>query len=502
MAAQAPALDLDTAERLALKQGLRMSVADLRDVVALSAGVAAAYARVSALATASEPAPPVVVGRAPEASENPFDAWAWFGEMPGAPDGPLRGCRVGVKDSIAVAGMPLRNGSGVLVHRPRHHATVVSRLLQAGAIIVGKTTCEDLCLSGASHTSRPRPVLNPRDPNRSAGGSSSGNAAAIAAGDVLMAIGGDQGGSVRTPASWCGVVGLKPTFGLVPYTGAFPFDPSLDHLGPMGGSVEDVARLLAVVAGPDRLDARQPADLPTTMPDYQAALIEGPRGLRIGLMREGFARPESDPRVDACVRDAVLRLGREGVRVTDLSIPAHLDAPDLAVPILIEAASGFMLGADALAIGMEGAQSADMIADWGTAWRGSPDRLPDVAKLALILDAGLQGSSRRHYAWAQSLRAGLRAAYDSALANVDLLAMPTTPFTAQPVIGPDGGFAERVEHGLRMEGNTSPFNLSGHPAMSLPCGTVDGLPVGLMLVGRRFDEATVLRAAAAIERGL
>ena len=211
--------------------------------------------------------------------------------------GPLAGRSVAIKDNTAVAGVPMMNGSATLEgFVPARDATVVTRLLAAGATIAGKAVCEDLCFSGGSHTSRTGPVRNPWDTTRSAGGSSSGSAALLAAGVVDIATGGDQGGSVRIPAAYCGVVGHKPTHGLVPYTGAFPIEQTIDHLGPMARTVADVALTLAVLAGPDGLDPRQPAESAsrTTPPSWtggrRAAGGGGRRGVRPGQLRAGRRR--------------------------------------------------------------------------------------------------------------------------------------------------------------------------------------------------------------------
>ena len=233
-------------------------------------------------------------GRAPTTQENPYGAWAWFGPVTGSGKGLLAGKSVGIKDNTLVRGLPMRNGSRVFDgFTADSDATVVTRILEAGGTIHGKTVCENLSYSGHSFTSWPNRVTNPHAPDCSAGGSSSGSGAAIAAGDVPMALGCDQGGSIRIPAAWCGVVGLKPTHGLVPYTGICALEASIDHCGPMGATVEDVARLLTVIAGPDGLDPRQPVTMPRR--DYLASLNEGLRGLRIGVVTGCFGRPESDP---------------------------------------------------------------------------------------------------------------------------------------------------------------------------------------------------------------
>src|SRR5258707_464397 len=197
-------------------------------------------------------------GRRPSPEENPHRAWYVKTEIPGATSGKLAGKTVALKDNICLAGVPMMNGASTLEgYVPEIDATVATRILDAGGTIVGKTVCEYFCFSGGSHTSATGPVHNPRRMGYSAGGSSSGSAAVVAAGEVPMALGGDQGGSIRIPAAFCGIYGMKPTHGLVPYTGIMPIELTLDHTGPMTATVEDNALLLEVLAGPDGLDPRQ-----------------------------------------------------------------------------------------------------------------------------------------------------------------------------------------------------------------------------------------------------
>ncbi len=217
----------------------------------------------------------------PDEHDNRLGAWYVRTEITEGGNGPLAGRTVAIKDNTMVAGIPMMNGSETVEgFVPTRDATVVSGLLAAGATIAGKAVCEDLCFSGSSFTSRPGPVLNPWDPSRSSGGSSSGSAALVASGAVDMATGGDQGGSVRIPSAFSGIVGHKPTHGLVPYTGAFPIEATIDHLGPMTRTVADAALMLTVMAGYDGLDPRQP--LGVKGEDYVAALGPPADGLRIG----------------------------------------------------------------------------------------------------------------------------------------------------------------------------------------------------------------------------
>lgn len=490
----------DELRSLARGFGLSLSDDDLAGLARLCVAMAPAYDCLDGFVTTPLPVRyERGAGQAPTKADNPYNAWAWMTDIHGQPEGALKGRRVGIKDNIAVAGVPMRNGSRLLDgFVPAEDATVVTRILDAGGIIEGKTVCEDLCFSGSSHTSTPDPVLNPFDPARSAGGSSSGNAAAIAAGDIRMAVGGDQGGSVRTPASWCGIVGLKPTHGLVPYTGAFPIEPSFDHLGPMGRTVDDVALLLSVIAGPDGLDPRQ---VNVAVQDYVSASGEPATGLKVGVLREGFGRPESDAASDAVVRAALNRLGRAGAIVEDVSLPLHIDAYHIGSVAIFEGAADFLFAGNILGSGFGGYYPEQMAGHWARAWRENPDALPAIGKFALLFGAHMrQTEQSRTYAKAQNLRRTLRAAYDAALAQFDVIAMPTLPYTA-PLLPPrDTSLEAVVTAGLDMEGNTAPFDATGHPAITVPCGLCNGLPVGLMFVGRHFDERNLLRAAASFER--
>lgn len=484
---------------LAQSFGLKLSKSDLQGLARLSAAMTPAYECMERQKPSHvEARYPRDAGRPPEAAANPFNAWAWITEIRGKSNGPLRGRRLAIKDNIEVAGVPMRNGSSLLNgYTPDQDATVVTRILDAGGIIVGKTVCEDLCFSGSSHTSTPAAVLNPHDPTRSAGGSSSGNAAAIAAGDITMAVGGDQGGSVRTPASWCGIVGLKPTHGLVPYTGAFSIEPSFDHLGPMGRTVSDVALLLSVIAGPDGFDPRQQN---VTVQDYMSALSEPVEGLRIAVLTEGFGRPESDPASDAVVRSALEAMSSAGAIVEDVTLPMHIDAYQIGSVAIFEGAAEFLFSKNLLAPDLNGYYPERLSTHWAKAWRKNPDALPAIGKFALLFGAHMQQANQgSSFARAQNLRRTIRAAYDGILDRYDVVAMPTLPFPAPRLPDSDATLEQVIAAGLDMEGNTAPFDASGHPAISVPCGLCRGLPVGLMFVGRHFDERKVLRAAASFE---
>ncbi|MGH8595256.1 MAG: amidase family protein, partial [Gammaproteobacteria bacterium] len=313
----------DEIETIARQFGLDLTEVDVSSFQGLMAGTLASYQRLQELPEPNLPVQyPRTPGYRPERSEDPLNGWYYKCAIKGAKRGALSGRTVAIKDNICVAGIPMMNGTSVLEgYVPEIDATVVTRILNAGGEIIGKADCESLCFSGGSHTSDNGPTLNPYDVTRTAGGSSAGSAALVAGGHVDMAIGGDQGGSIRIPASWCGVYGLKPTHGLVPYTGAFPIEATLDHLGPITRSVADCALLLEVIAGEDGLDPRQYA---VKKEAYTKALSGDIQGLRIGIVPEGFGWPGlSEADVDDAVRQAAGRFEQHGVVVSTVSIPWH-----------------------------------------------------------------------------------------------------------------------------------------------------------------------------------
>jgi len=484
---------------IAIDFGLELSDQDARSFAALMAGSVPSWNRLDELAEPSLPVScPRTPGHRPAPEDNPYNAWAWRCEIQGAGAGLLAGKRVGIKDNVCVAGVPYMNGCRVLEgYVPEVDATVVTRILDAGGTIVGKAACEDLCFSGGSHTSKPVPIKNPHRPSHSAGGSSGGSAAALAAGDCEMALGGDQGGSIRIPGSWCGVYGLKATHGLVPYTGIMPIELTIDHCGPMANSVEDTARLLAAIAGPDGLDPRQGH---ARTQDYLQDLGRGAAGLKLAVVREGFARPDSEEVTDAKVRQAVDRLKDAGADVTEVSIPMHLDGFHIWNAVIVEGATELMLKGDGFGYAWDGHYVTSLRDAFARGWRSRPNDMSETVKLVLLLGEYMHRYYHgRYYGKAQNLRRTLRAAYDAVLAEHDLLVMPTIPFRATAIPPAGCSREEYVATALNMVGNTAPFDVSGHPAMTVPCAKVDDLPVGMMLIGRPFDEATVLRAAAAFE---
>jgi amidase len=473
---------------------------DVESFRAIIAGALGSYDAVERLYAARLPKPPDRPYRWPAAADNELGAWYVTSEIRTADDGPLAGRRVAIKDNIEVAGLPMMNGSATVEgYVPRRDATVVTRVLDAGATITGKSVCEDLCFSGGSHTSQTGPVRNPWDRTKSAGGSSSGSAALVAAGLADMALGGDQGGSVRIPSAFCGTVGHKPTHGLVPYTGAFPIENTLDHLGPITRTVRDAALLLGVLAGRDGLDPRQRADPPTG--DYLAGLDSGVAGLRIAVVAEGFGIPGlSQPGVDEAVRAAVDTLAGAGARVSEISVPWHRDGLHVWNVIATDGATNQMIDGNAYGMNSPGLYDPELIAHYAQGRREHAAQMSESLKLTALLGRYVNDRfDGRYYAMARNLALDLTAAYDATLAEADVLVMPTLPMVATTLPAPDAGREEKLARSLEMIANTAPFDVSGHPATSVPAGLSDGLPVGLMIVGRHFGDATCLRVARTYE---
>lgn len=481
--------------------GLHMSMGD-REIMDYMSLMEATFEAYDVVAGMPDNLPqvkyPRTPGYRPPASENPMNAWYVKSEVRGAHTGPLAGRKVVLKDNVCLAGVPMMNGASTLEgYTPDVDATVVTRILDAGGTIVGKAHCEYFCLSGGSHTNATGPVHNPWKMGYIAGGSSSGSGALVGAGEVDMAIGGDQGGSIRMPASFCGAYGMKPTHGLVPYTGVMPIEPTIDHAGPITQNVRDNALLLEVIAGEDGLDPRQYAP---SIDRYTEALRQGVSGMRIGIVREGFGRAESESDVDEKVRVAARRFRDLGATVEDISVPMHMQGQAIWTPIALEGLTDIMMHGNGFATGWKGLYVTSLL-DYHSNWRARADELSKSLKISMFVGEYMLKHHRGHYyAKAQNLSRRLRAAYDAALGQYDLLLMPTMPMKAQPLPPSDAPLALYIQRAFEMIGNTCPFDTTGHPAMTIPCGLSEGLPIGMMLIGRHYRESTIYRAAAAFER--
>jgi amidase len=273
----------------------------------------------------------------------------------------------------------------------------------------------------------------------------------------------------------------------------------LDHLGPIASNVSDVALFLAAVAGEDGLDPRQKD---VSVGDYEGSLNDDAQGLKIGIVTEGFGWPNlSEEDVDETVRGAANSFEELGVDVTKVSIPLHLDGIHIWNAIAIEGATELMVRGNGMGTNWKGHYSTSLLDAYGRGRLTRADDLSETVKLTMLMGEYMRGSYHgRYYAKVQNLARKLRAAYDEALESVDLLLIPTLPLKATKIPAPDAPIEEVVARALEMLPNTAPFDVSGHPAMSVPCGLSDGLPVGMMLIGKKWDEETVLRAAHAFEQ--
>ena len=491
---------LDEIGLLAQQFGLTLSLEDVESFQALMAGPIASYERLDDMVEAKPPVKyPRTGGYRPEPADNPLNAWYQKCSIQGARSGKLKGRSIAIKDNICVAGVPMMNGCSVLEgYVPDIDATLVTRILDAGGEIVGKAVCENLCFSGGSHTCDTPAVLNPHNHAHSTGGSSSGSAALVASGAVDMAIGGDQGGSIRMPSAWCGIYGLKPTHGLVPYTGAFPIELTLDHLGPMTRTVTDCATLLEVIAGEDGMDPRQRN---VRVDRYSKALTGDVSDLRIAVVKEGFGWAGlSEPDSDNCVRESAQLFKQLGAVVDDVSIPMHLDGLHIWNGIAIEGANALMVKGNGMGTNWQGYYNVGLLDSFARGRLTRPNDLSETTKLVMLMAQYMEDNYHgRYYAKAQNLAWKLRQAYNNVLQHYDLLLLPTMPMKATRIPAKDCPREEYIARALEMLNNTAPFDVSGHPAMTVPCAISNGLPVGLMLIGRHFDESTVLRAAHAFE---
>ncbi len=503
--------DLDEVVAVAKELGIHLGLDEavlyrkylLQDLTALDAFVQARVeeAKAPMVSPAREP------GYRPGPDEDPLNAWTWKCRIQGVSEGLLAGKTVSYKDHIAVAGMPMSLGSFALEgFVPDFDATVVTRVLLAGGTVVGKNTMNGLSGGfgfggGIGDYGRP---LNPHHSDHLTGGSSAGSGAAVAAGEVDISFGGDQGGSIRIPAALSGNIGLKPTFGLISHFGiGFGSDQSIDYTGPMARTVEDAAAALQATAGYDGYDPRQGRDVPMSI-DVLSGLTLGASGIRLGVLEQGFEGAESD--VSDLVMGAIDVLAEAGAQVSKVSIPEHHDVREAQMALSPE-------GSRALFdTGFFGAFTktyypASLIAAINKLWADQTDLLAPRTKLGYITaEFSRRNYHGRVYAKAQNVRPAFVKAFDSALAEVDVLVMPTCIMKAPKYEAP-ATYIEALEDNLNMMArsparNTMPFNYTGHPALALPVGKSAGLPVSMQLVGRFFDEALLLRAAYAYEHSV
>ncbi|MFD1397277.1 Asp-tRNA(Asn)/Glu-tRNA(Gln) amidotransferase subunit GatA [Kroppenstedtia eburnea] len=405
--------------------------------------------------------------------------------------GPLAGIPMGIKDNISTEGVATTAGSKILEgYTPLYQATVMDRLEGAGANLVGKMNMDEFGMGSSNENSGFYETRNPWDPERVPGGSSGGSAAAVAAGQVSFALGSDTGGSIRQPAAFCGVVGLKPTYGRVSRFGLIAFASSLDQIGPLTGNVEDAAYVLQVMAGHDPLDSTS-ADV--EVPDYLSALTGDVKGLKVAVPRElmgdGIA-----PGVKDRVNRALKVLEGLGAVVEEVSLP-HLEYAVAAYYLLAPAeASSNLARYDGVRFGQRvaGENLIDMYSRTRSAGFGEEVK----RRIMLGTYALSSGYYDAYYKKAQQVRTLIRRDFENIFDRYDVVVGPSAPTTAFKL-------GEKTEDPLTMYLNdicTIPVSLAGLPAVSVPCGLSDGLPVGLQIVGRPFAEARVLQVAHAYEQ--
>jgi aspartyl-tRNA(Asn)/glutamyl-tRNA(Gln) amidotransferase subunit A len=394
--------------------------------------------------------------------------------------GPLHGIPIALKDLIDTGG--IRTGSGTAVYRdrvPARDATVARRLAHAGAVLLGKTNLHELAFGVTTDNPHTGTTRNPHDPSRIPGGSSGGSGAAVAAHLAAAALGTDSAVSIRGPASFCGCVGLKPTYGLVPKSGVTVLSQIGDHVGPLARTVEDVALVLQAIAGYDAADF---SSVPVPVPDYRAALTHAVGGLKAGIPRSTMWGLLDDE-VRAAADAALIVLADLGATLVDIDLPDHL--PAIGQP----GTAGYF------SLGLTESKFAHR-----EAWAAHPEMFgPDLATLYSLPEMTgpmVAESLDMVYVYAQAVR--------QALTEVDVLASPTVPIAA-PEIGAEmvtvGG--QELPLSAVAIANTAPYNMARVPAISVPCGTTSaGLPIGFQIAGRPFDEATVLRAAHAYEQAV
>ncbi|OIW23403.1 amidase [Coniochaeta ligniaria NRRL 30616] len=452
--------------------------------------------------------------RFPDPSQNPLGAWAWRCRIEDKEKrgGLLTGKTVAVKDNIAVKDVPMLLGTEfVRDFVPNTDATCVTRLLQAGAIIEGKSVCENMCHSATSSSSATGHVHNPYAKGYSSGGSSSGSGALVANGDVDMALGADQGGSIRVPAGWCGLYGLKPTFGLVPYTACGSNEPTNDHVGPMTRTLLDNALMLQVIAGNDNIDDRSfAAPAPQNVPRYYEDLksLENPTdlsGIRVGILLEAMNQGSVEPRVKAAVESAIQGFRDLGATVEEVSVPFH--SMGASVWTAISKPGGYLAKRN-LAFGRRGHAMLDLNAKFDTLTQDQWDAGYVSSKNIYLNGLYAQEHMPGLLGKATNLSRKLRDDYDAALAKYDVLVAPNLPYVANSHADYSASPLEKIAKQVGLTANTAPFNQSGHPVLAMPIAMLEieegplknsgrRLPVSMQLIGKWWHEDDIYRVAYA-----
>jgi len=406
--------------------------------------------------------------------------------------GPVLGVPMALKDLLSTAGIATTCGSRILQgYHPPYDATVYARLRAAGAVLLGKLNMDEFAMGSSTENSALAITANPWDLATVPGGSSGGSAAAVAAGEAAFTLGSDTGGSVRQPASLCGVVGLKPTYGRVSRFGLIAFASSLDQIGPLTHTVMDAALVLSVIAGQDPLDA---TSAPVEVPAYVAQFGEDLRGLRVGVPAEYFVEG-TEPGVESAVREGIAQLERLGAELVEVSLPSTGYALSTYYIIAPAEVSSNLSRYDGVKYGYRSDDGDDLVETYlSTRDQGFG---AEVKRRIMVGTYALSsGYYDAYYLKAQKVRTLIKAEFDAAFERCDVIASPTSPSVAFKI-------GSRTADPIAMylsDVFTIPASMAGIPAISVPCGSSDGLPVGMQLIGRAFDEATLLRAAHAYER--
>jgi aspartyl-tRNA(Asn)/glutamyl-tRNA(Gln) amidotransferase subunit A len=411
----------------------------------------------------------------------------------GRPLSAIDGIPTALKDVICTRGVRTTCGSRILGNYiPPYDATVAGRVLESGAVLVGKANMDEFAMGSSTENSAAGPTRNPVDPDRVAGGSSGGPAAAVASGEAVLALGTDTGGSIRLPAAFCGVCGVKPTYGRVSRYGVVAYASSLDQVGPLARSVEDCALLLNVICGHDPRDSTS-ADVPC--PDFTQALARGVKGVRVGVPVEYYVEG-LDPRIKARVMDALELMARNGAEIVDISLPHAPYAVSAYYLIATAEASSNLARYDGVKYGFRAAGPVPDSVRMYEATRSEGFGKEVKRRIMLGTYALSAGYYDAYYLKAQAARTLIRRDFDRAFERVDCMVTPVSPCLPFRL-------GEKITDPLQMylvDIYTVSLNLSGLPGMSVPCGWVEGLPVGMQIIGKPFDEATVLRVGDAYGR--
>ena len=408
---------------------------------------------------------------------------------------PLGGVPVGIKDVMVTAGVRTTAGSKILGNYvPPYDCTAVARLESAGAVVLGKMNCDEFAMGSSNENSAWRPVHNPRDLSRVPGGSSGGSAAAVAADMAVFTLGSDTGGSIRQPASFCGVVGLMPTYGRVSRYGLIAFASSLDHIGPLTKTVKDATIVLRIIAGRDPMDSTS-ADVP--VPDYLAELEKPVHGLKIGVAKEYFGEG-LDAEVRRAVETAIQKLAKLGCEIVPVSLPHTKYAIPTYYIIATAEASSNLARYDGARYGFR-AKGARTLSEMYRRSRDEGFGTEVKRRIMLGTYALSAGYYDAYYLKAQKVRTLLAQDFEEAFKKVDAIVTPTSP-------SPAFKLGEKVDDPLAMylgDIYTVTADLAGIPGISIPCGeTKEKLPIGLQILGKHFGEATILRVAHGYEQSM